>query len=133
MRVRAILLSCSARSSLASLPLLLARGGRPDSRGSSPRQRPLPPGRARSARAGWTWSCISLPVLILAVLSACGILAAGDEVDSKELSRLIEILDVDPGETFADIGAGDGRYSVALARTVGGGDGFTRPRWTPTT
>jgi ubiquinone/menaquinone biosynthesis C-methylase UbiE len=58
-------------------------------------------------------------VLILFGLSACGILAAGDEVDSEELSRLVKILDVDPGETFADVGAGDGRYSVALARTVG--------------
>jgi ubiquinone/menaquinone biosynthesis C-methylase UbiE len=58
-------------------------------------------------------------VLILAGLSAWGILAAGEEVDSKELSRLVEILDVDPGESFADVGAGDGRYSVALARTVG--------------
>jgi ubiquinone/menaquinone biosynthesis C-methylase UbiE len=52
-------------------------------------------------------------------LSACATLSARDEVDTKELSRLVEILDVDPGEAFADIGAGDGRYSVALARTVG--------------
>ena len=58
-------------------------------------------------------------VLILAGLCACGIFAAGEEVDSKELSRLVEILDVDPGESFADVGAGDGRYSVALAQTVG--------------
>jgi len=58
-------------------------------------------------------------VLIAIGLSACGLFAAGEEVDSKELSRLVEILDVDPGETFADVGAGDGRYSVALARTVG--------------
>ena len=58
-------------------------------------------------------------VLILFGVSACGIEAASDEVDSKELSRLVDILDVDPGESFADVGAGDGRYSVALARTVG--------------
>ena len=58
----------------------------------------------------------AIPVL---TLLTCGFLAADEEVDSKELSRLIEILDVDPGETFADVGAGDGRYSVALARTVG--------------
>jgi SAM-dependent methyltransferase len=53
------------------------------------------------------------------ILLACGILAADEEVDSNELSRLVEVLDVDPGERFADVGAGDGRYSVALARTVG--------------
>ncbi|MGH9322330.1 MAG: class I SAM-dependent methyltransferase [Vicinamibacteria bacterium] len=58
-------------------------------------------------------------VLILAGLSLFGVLAADEEVDGKELSRLIEILDVDPGESFADVGAGDGRFSVALARTVG--------------
>ena len=60
-------------------------------------------------------------VLLLFGLSACGIFASGEEVDSKEVSRLVEILDVDPGERFADVGAGDGRYSVALARTVGEG------------
>jgi len=48
-----------------------------------------------------------------------GFLGADEEIDSKELSRLVEILDVDPGESFADVGAGDGRYSVALARTAG--------------
>jgi ubiquinone/menaquinone biosynthesis C-methylase UbiE len=53
------------------------------------------------------------------ILFAAGRFAAGEEVDSKELSRLVEILDVDPGEKFADVGAGDGRYSLALARTVG--------------
>jgi ubiquinone/menaquinone biosynthesis C-methylase UbiE len=46
-------------------------------------------------------------------------LRASDEVDSKELSRLVEVLDVDPGESFADVGAGDGRYGFALARAVG--------------
>jgi ubiquinone/menaquinone biosynthesis C-methylase UbiE len=52
---------------------------------------------------------------------ACGNVSAGDEVDSKEVSRLVEILDVNPGEAFADVGAGDGRYSVALAEIVGEG------------
>ena len=60
-----------------------------------------------------------LCLLILLALSATAIRAAVDEVSSKELSRLVETLDVDPGEAFADVGAGDGRYSVALARTVG--------------
>jgi predicted methyltransferase len=45
--------------------------------------------------------------------------AAADEIDSKERARLVDVLDVDPGETFADVGAGDGRYSIALASTVG--------------
>ncbi len=57
-------------------------------------------------------------VVVLLGLS-CGIVAARDDVGSQELSRLTEILDVDPGEAFADVGAGDGRYSVALAPVVG--------------
>jgi ubiquinone/menaquinone biosynthesis C-methylase UbiE len=46
-------------------------------------------------------------------------LVRSDTVDQKERSRLVEILDVDPGETVADVGAGDGRYSVELAEQVG--------------
>ncbi len=61
------------------------------------------------------------PAFPALILLACGIFAADEEVDTKELSRLVEVLDVDPGEKFADVGAGDGRYSVALARTVGEG------------
>lgn len=57
---------------------------------------------------------------VLILLGLSGISPrASDEVDSKELSRLVETLDVDPGESFADVGAGDGRYSMALARSVG--------------
>jgi predicted methyltransferase len=57
--------------------------------------------------------------IVLLSVSACGIVAARDEVGSRELTRLIEVLDVDPGEAFADVGAGDGRYSVALSPAVG--------------
>jgi ubiquinone/menaquinone biosynthesis C-methylase UbiE len=61
----------------------------------------------------------ALALLALLGLSFGASFAAFDEVDSDELSRLVAVLDVDPGETFADVGAGDGRYSVALARSVG--------------
>lgn len=46
-------------------------------------------------------------------------LIRADSVDRKELSRLVEMLDIDPGEVVADVGAGDGRYSLALAEQVG--------------
>jgi ubiquinone/menaquinone biosynthesis C-methylase UbiE len=52
-------------------------------------------------------------------IAAFGFFATADEIDSKKLARLVEILDVDPGERFADVGAGDGRYSIALASSVG--------------
>ena len=53
-------INCSPRSSLGSLPALLARGGRPDSCGPAPSARPLPPGRARYARAGCARLCVTL-------------------------------------------------------------------------
>ena len=58
-------------------------------------------------------------VFSVIAIAGCGLVAAADEIDSKELARLVEVLDVDPGETFADVGAGDGRYSIALASSVG--------------
>jgi SAM-dependent methyltransferase len=53
---------------------------------------------------------------------ALGLAAAAvrfSDVDRSELAKLIETLDVDPGERVADIGAGDGEWSVELARVVG--------------
>jgi ubiquinone/menaquinone biosynthesis C-methylase UbiE len=51
-------------------------------------------------------------------------LAAGfalvEAFDDDELSRIAAVLDVDPGEAFADVGAGDGRFSIGLAKAVGG-------------
>ncbi|HSF16684.1 MAG TPA: class I SAM-dependent methyltransferase [Vicinamibacteria bacterium] len=39
--------------------------------------------------------------------------------EAREVERLVDVLDVDPGEVFADVGAGDGRFSLALAARVG--------------
>jgi predicted methyltransferase len=58
-------------------------------------------------------------VFLLLGATALVALTPLDRVDSKELSRIVEVLDVDPGESFADVGAGDGRYAVALAEVVG--------------
>ncbi len=59
--------------------------------------------------------------LAAACLSAFTVraLVRTDSVDQEEMTRLVEILDIDPGEVVADVGAGDGRYSVALAEQVG--------------
>ena len=37
----------------------------------------------------------------------------------REIERLAEVLELEPGMTVADVGAGGGRYSVALADSVG--------------
>lgn len=58
-----------------------------------------------------------------ALVLALGLAAAAvgiSDVDRSELAKLIETLDVDAGERIADIGAGDGEWSVELARAVGG-------------
>jgi ubiquinone/menaquinone biosynthesis C-methylase UbiE len=60
-------------------------------------------------------------LLFIPVVLALGLVAAvrSQGVDQGEVSRMVELLDVDPGEVFADVGAGDGRFSVALAKVVG--------------
>jgi len=63
----------------------------------------------------------SLFITIFAVLSAAFTVAVAVALvqSGDEVARLVEVLDVDPGEAFADIGAGDGRFSLALAKHVG--------------
>jgi ubiquinone/menaquinone biosynthesis C-methylase UbiE len=60
-------------------------------------------------------------LLFVPVGLALGLVAVvrSQGVDQGEVSRMVELLDVDPGEVFADVGAGDGRFSVALAKVVG--------------
>jgi len=59
------------------------------------------------------------PVFALAAGVLATALAFAVVRDDAETERLVETLDVDPGEVFADVGAGDGRFAVALARVVG--------------
>jgi SAM-dependent methyltransferase len=46
-------------------------------------------------------------------------IAQGSRVDRDELARLVDVLDIDRGEVVADVGAGDGRWAVALVPAVG--------------
>lgn len=55
--------------------------------------------------------------LVLAQLAACSSLAAQD--NAEDARRIIEHLQVKPGMTLAEIGAGSGGLTVALAQTVG--------------
>jgi ubiquinone/menaquinone biosynthesis C-methylase UbiE len=55
---------------------------------------------------------VLIPVLILA---ACG----PDRASAEEIDRLAEALAIKTGMKIADVGAGDGEWSIALAELVG--------------
>lgn len=61
--------------------------------------------------------------LTLAVLSAAAVTAAtllqAQKDDAADARRLIEVLQIEQGETIAEIGAGDGALTLAIARHVG--------------
>lgn len=60
---------------------------------------------------------VFFPFLLVAAL-ACAFVQ-GSRVDRGELARVIELLDIGSGDVVADVGAGDGKWSVALAERVG--------------
>lgn len=74
---------------------------------SAPTPRPLPPRSLRRAAA-----------LALAALVALGGIAVAGE-PAGEAERLAEVLALQPGMTVADVGAGDGEWTVGLAEAVG--------------
>ena len=61
-------------------------------------------------------------ILVVSILGfglvAYGLVQRG-RVDRDELSRLIDVLAIEPGDVVADVGAGDGRWALALAPEVG--------------
>lgn len=60
-----------------------------------------------------------IPVTVLGVALAAYALVQGGRVDEDELEQIVSVLAIDPGDVVADVGAGDGRFSVALAPIVG--------------
>lgn len=61
----------------------------------------------------------SLFIFFFVSVSATVAFALAIVQSGEEVGRLVEVLDVDPGEALADVGAGDGRFSLALAEHVG--------------
>jgi ubiquinone/menaquinone biosynthesis C-methylase UbiE len=60
----------------------------------------------------------SLPTSVRALLFASALLVAGD-ARADESDRIVGALALRPGMAAADVGAGDGRFTTALARQVG--------------
>ncbi len=62
-------------------------------------------------------------VLVLLAVTACTPIASRAEDDS-EVTRLLTVLDLAPTLVVADVGAGEGEWTVPLAETVGEGHVF---------
>lgn len=83
------------------------RPGGAESLGEEPvaeRRRPRPP---RAAAL----------VVVLTLLVVAG--GRPRQAAAAEIDRLVEVLRLEPGMTVADVGAGDGKWSVLLARYLG--------------
>lgn len=74
--------------------------------------------RSTITRLGAGFSALVLATLALAPVAAHAFF--GDDV-AEETPRIARALDLRPGDIVADVGAGDGGYSIALARVVGPG------------
>ncbi len=76
------------------------------------------PATTPTARSSWR------PILLVAVVSMPVVLGGWSLQRgggfARETARIAEVLELRPGMSVADIGAGDGSYSVFLAEQVGG-------------
>jgi predicted methyltransferase len=70
-----------------------------------------------SWRRRWSWAAIVLGVLF-AVVAARGLVQSSEDVAS-ESTTLASVLDIRPGMTVAEIGAGGGEFTVAIAQRLG--------------
>ena len=68
----------------------------------------MKPNRVAAAAAALAFSAVAAFALV-----------QGRQADSREVSRLVETLGLDPGDVVGDVGAGDGKWAVALAAHVG--------------
>ena len=60
--------------------------------------------------------------LFLVAMLVCGLLSAGcgsDRASAAEFDLILAALQLEPGSTVADVGAGEGEWAVQLARHVG--------------
>lgn len=63
---------------------------------------------------------LTFALAAVAVLAAaCAYLPLIHGTTADEVERLVEWLEIEPGAVVADLGAGDGRFAIAMARRVG--------------
>jgi ubiquinone/menaquinone biosynthesis C-methylase UbiE len=66
------------------------------------------------------FSAVAVTLLLSAVSAGCGNWSGfGFRADRPEMSRLRQVLALEPGKVVADVGAGKGELTFALAREVG--------------
>jgi SAM-dependent methyltransferase len=58
-------------------------------------------------------------LLIVLLLTGCGWTGGGFRPDGQEMPRLRQVLALEAGKVVADVGAGEGELTLALAREVG--------------
>ncbi len=76
------------------------------------------PATTPTARSSWRLILLVAAVSTLVVLGGWSLQRGGGF--ARETARIAEVLELRPGMSVADIGAGDGSYSVFLAEQVGG-------------
>jgi ubiquinone/menaquinone biosynthesis C-methylase UbiE len=64
-------------------------------------------------------SAAAITLVLLAACAGCGWSGFGFRADSREMSRLRQVLALERGAVVADVGAGKGELTFALAREVG--------------
>lgn len=65
-------------------------------------------------------SRVAVALLLSAVCAGCGNWSGfGFRADGREMQRLRQVLRLEPGTVVADVGAGKGELTFALAREVG--------------
>jgi len=61
----------------------------------------------------------AVAVLLSVLCAGCGWTGFGFRVDGREMPRIRQVLTLEPGRVVADVGAGKGELTFALAREVG--------------
>jgi len=57
--------------------------------------------------------------LVLALIASTGLVAQSAQQNAQDVDRLITALEIQPGSTVGEMGAGDGELTLAIAKAVG--------------
>ena len=76
--------------------------------------------QATTPTAGSSWRSVLLVMVVSTLVVLGGWATQRSGGFARETARIAEVLELRPGMTVGDVGAGDGSYSVFLAEQVGG-------------